>query len=72
MLVSTGYIIRKFDTLDEAFDYIYKELGKHNLSYKKIYDHTMNDVRVLVYQYHTLYTEVFMIHDDYEIRSIEQ
>lgn len=70
MLVSNGYIIKEFGSIDEVYSYIHKEVGKHNLSYKKVYDHTENEIRVVIFQYHTLYTEVFIIHENYELRSI--
>ena len=70
MLVSNGYIIKEFDSMEEVYDHIHKEVGKHNLSYKKVYDHTENEIRVVIFQYHTLYTEVFIIHENYELRSI--
>lgn len=68
MLVSHGYVIKEFATENEVSAYIAKELDQHNLSYRKVYDHAENEMRVLVYQYHTLYTEVFIIHDDYDLR----
>lgn len=68
MLVSHGYVIKEFADEDEVSAYIAKELDQHNLSYRKVYDHAENGMRVLVYQYHTLYTEVFIIHDDYDLR----
>lgn len=70
MLVSHGYVIKEFGSIDEVSEYIKKQLTQHNLSYAKVYDHTENEMRVVVYQYHTLYTEVFIIHDDYELRRI--
>ena len=39
-----------------------------NTSQHKKPMHAENGMRVLVYQYHTLYTEVFIIHDDYDLR----
>lgn len=68
MLVSHGYDIKEFGSIDEVSEYIEKQLTQHNLSYAKVYDHTENEMRVVVYQYHPLYTEVFIIHDDYDLR----
>lgn len=70
MLLSHGYVIKEFESIDDVSECIEKQLTQHNLSYTKVYDHTENEMRVIVYQYHTLYTEVFIIHNDYELRRI--
>lgn len=70
MLVSHGYVIKEFGSIDDVSEYIEKQLTQHNLSYAKVYDHTENEMRVVVYQYHALYTKVFIIHDGYELRRI--
>lgn len=67
MLVSNGYVIKEFGSIDEVYAHIEKEIGKHNLSYKKVYDHTENEIRVVIFQYCTLYTEVFIIHENYDL-----
>lgn len=52
MLVSHGYVIKEFRSIDEVSEYIEKQLTQHNLSYAKVYDHTENKMRVVVYQFH--------------------
>ena len=45
------------------------QLLKHNLNVEKIYDHTENGVQVLIYQYHTLYLETYIIHNKIDLRK---
>ena len=35
MLVSHGYVIKEFGSIDEVSEYIEKQLAQHNLSYAK-------------------------------------
>ena len=60
-------MIKEFGNIDEVYAYIEKEIGKLNIPYKKVYDHTENEIRVLIFQYSTLYSEVFIIHENYDL-----
>lgn len=66
--VTHDYITKKFETNDLAMNYITAEMKKHNLSYSLVFDHTEGDVRVIVFQYYTLYMETFIIHKQFDIR----
>lgn len=68
VLVSKGYVIKEFDDIEKAFQYIKEDLDKEGLSYQKVFDKCDGKMQVLVYQYWTLYTEVYIIHRDYDLR----
>lgn len=61
--VMHGYTIKEFNSYKDALDYIQEYLDEQNLHYYKVYDHEdeSKELRVLIYQYYTLYTEVFTI-----------
>ena len=63
-----NYVTKEFETNDPATDYITTEMNKQNLSYTLVFDHTEGDVRVIVFQYYTLYMETFIIHKQFDIR----
>lgn len=65
--VTHGHEIKKFDTEAEALEHIEFEMGL--LTSKKIFDETKNGVRVIVYQWYTLYTETFIISNSIDMRD---
>lgn len=67
--VTNGYTMYEFTTEKQAFDFIHTDVLKHNLSVEQIYNHTENDVQVLIYQYHTLYLETYIIHHKIDLRK---
>ena len=52
--VTHRYEVKKYDTEAQALEHIEFEMGL--LTSKKIFDETKNGVRVIVYQWYTLYT----------------
>lgn len=66
--ITHNYVTKEFETNDPAMDYITTEMNKQNLSYTLVFDHTEGDVRVIVFQYYTLYMETFIIHKQFDIR----
>lgn len=66
--ITHNYVTKEFETNDPTMDYITTEMNKQNLSYTLVFDHTEGDVRVIVFQYYTLYMETFIIHKQFDIR----
>lgn len=66
--ITHNYVTKEFETNDPAMDYITTEMNKQNLSYTLVFDHTEGDVRVIVFQYYTLYMETFIVHKQFDIR----
>ncbi len=67
--VTNNYTMYEFNTEKEVFDFINTDVLKHNLNVEKVFDHTENDVQVLIYQYHTLYLETYIIHKEIDLRK---
>ncbi len=67
--VTDHYNMIQFETESEAIQYINDDIQKHGLNFEKVYDHTENDIRVIIYQYHTLYTETYLIHNKIDLRQ---
>ncbi len=67
--VTNNYTMYEFNTEKEVFDFINTDVLKHNLNVEKVYDHTENGVQVIIYQYHTLYLETYIIHDKSDLRK---
>ncbi len=67
--VTDHYNIIEFEKEEQAIQYINKDIQKHNLNFEKIYDHTENDIRVIIYQYHTLYMQTYLIHNKIDLRK---
>lgn len=65
--VTHGYDVKKFDTEAQALEHIDYEMGV--ITNKKIFDETKNGVRVIVYQWYTLYTETYIISDSIDMRD---
>ena len=65
--VTHGYEVKKCDTEAEALEHIDYEMGV--MTNKKIFDETKNGVRVIVYQWYTLYTETYIISDSVDMRD---
>ena len=69
--VTHWYTTKKFDTDEQALSYIKAEMDKMKPSYLPVYDHTDKyGVRVIVYQYYTLYMEAFVLHKELDLRRI--
>ena len=66
--VTHGYTTKQFDTNEQALEYIRAEMDRQGLSYKSVYDLAENGIRVIVFQYYTLYMEAFIIHKEFDIR----
>ncbi len=67
--VTDHYNIIEFEKEEQAIQYINKDIQKHNLNFEKVYDHTENDIRVIIYQYHTLYMQTYLIHNKIDLRK---
>ena len=68
--VTHDYTTKEFDNEEQALAYIRDEMDRQKLSYTPVIDFQDGDVRVLVFQYYTLYMEVFIIHRQFDIRRI--
>ena len=68
--VTHDYTTKEFDNEEQALAYIRDEMDRQKLSYTPVVDFHDGDVRVLVFQYYTLYMEVFIIHRQFDIRRI--
>lgn len=66
--VTHGYLTKQFDTYAQALESIKSEMDEQKLSYQCVFDHTESHVRVLVFQYYTLYMKAFIIHEEFDIR----
>lgn len=66
--VTKNYVTKEFASEGDSYNYIIADLESHHLSYKKVYDKTDNDIQVIVYQYHTLYMEAYIIHQTMDLR----
>lgn len=66
--VTYGYTVESFETMDDAQKYIDATLNRHDLAYQKVLDMADGILRVMVYQYCTLYMEAFLIHENMDVR----
>lgn len=57
--------------LDEAYKYIEDQMESRGVSYKKIYENSSPDERVVIYQYWTLYQEVYQISTRLDLRETQ-
>lgn len=67
--VTKGYVLKEFESKEKALEFIKQDLDQHKLNYKLIYKETNEDLEVLVYQYHTLYMEMYIIHNEINLRD---
>lgn len=67
--LTKGYTIKDFETKEEALEYIKQDLEQHKLNYKLVFSTKEKDIEILVYQYHTLYTEIYMLHTKFDLRD---
>lgn len=67
--LTKGYTIKDFKTKEQAFEYIKQDLDQHKLNYNLVFQANKKDIEIYVYQYHTLYTEIYMIHKDLNLRD---
>ena len=66
--VTKGYTIKEFDTQEKAIEYIQNDMANQQLRFEKVYDHQNNKMRIIVFQYFTLYTETYIIHENLDLR----
>ena len=64
--VTHGHEVKKYDTEAEALERIDYEMGV--LTNRKIFDETKNGIRVIIYQWYTLYTETYIISNSIDMR----
>ena len=69
MYLTKGYVTKKFETKEEIFNYIKQDLEQHKLSYKLVFKVVEKDIEIYVYQYHTLYMEMYIIHKDFDLNN---
>lgn len=62
--VTQGYKLKEFENKEKALEYIKQDLDKHKLNYKLIYKSSDEDLEVLIFQYNTLYMEVYVIRNE--------
>ena len=67
--LTKGYIIKEFEDRNQALDFIKQDLDQHKLNYKLIYKDINEDMEVLIYQYHTLYMETYIIHTELNLKD---
>ena len=67
--LTKGYIIKEFEDRNQALDFIKQDLEQHKLNYKLIYKDINEDMEVLIYQYHTLYMETYIIHKELNLKD---
>lgn len=67
--VTHGYLMKEFETEEQAKEYILSDMNKQGLSYQEIFSQTKNDIQVIIYQYYTLYMEVYTIHKKMDLRN---
>lgn len=67
--LTKGYIIKEFENRNRALEFIKQDLEQHKLNYKLIYKDTNEDMEVLIYQYHTLYMETYIIHKELNLKD---
>lgn len=61
-LTHNGYKVELFDNVEESDAYIDNVLNKYsNLDPKEIYRHSDKQRTVIIFRYHTIYAEMFMI-----------
>ena len=67
--LTKGYTIKEFENKKQALEFIKKDLEQHNLNYKLIYKEINEDMEILIYQYHTLYLETYILHQEINLRN---
>lgn len=66
--VSKGYTIKEFDNKEKAMEFIQNDMTNQQLSFEKIFDEQNDKMRIIVFQYFTLYTETYIIHENLDLR----
>ncbi len=59
--LTTKESIIEFETEEQAIKYINKDILKHSLNFEKVYDHTENNFRVMIYLFRKIYTKTYLI-----------
>lgn len=67
--VTHGYTMKEFETEKQVKEYILLDMNKQGLSYQEVFNETKNDIQIIVYQYYTLYMEVYTIHKKMDLRD---
>ena len=66
--VTTGYLMKQFETQEDAEKYIKDSMDQAGLNYKLVFVEKRENVEVRIYQYWTLYKEVYIIHKEIDLR----
>lgn len=66
--VTKGYTIKEFETQEKAIEFIQNDMANQQLSFEKVFDKQNDKMRVIVFQYFTLYTETYIIHENLDLR----
>lgn len=67
--LTNGYKIKEFENKNLIYKYIKEDLDKQNLNYKLVFKDTKSDIEILIFQYHTLYLETYIIHTNLDLRK---
>ena len=49
-------------------EFIQNDMANQQLRFEKVYDHQNDKMRIIVFQYFTLYTETYIIHENLDLR----
>lgn len=67
--VTTGYLMKQLESQEQAEKYIKDSMDQARLSYKLVFVEKRENVEVRIYQYWTLYKEVYIIHKEIDLRG---
>lgn len=59
--LTTKESIIKFETEEQVIKYINNDILKSELNFEKIYDHTENNFRVIIYLFRKIFTKTYVI-----------
>lgn len=66
--VSKGYTIKEFDNQEKAMEFIQNDMTNQQLKFEKVFDEQNDKMRIIIFQYFTLYTETYIIHENLDLR----
>ena len=67
--VTHDYKTKEFESEQDAYRYITEDMNRQNLSYREVYNHSDEEVQVIVFQYYTLYMETYIVHRQFDLRD---
>lgn len=70
LYVTHDYVTKDFESEQDAYRYITEDMKRQNLSYQEIYNHSDENMQVIVYQYYTLYMETYIVHRQFDLRRV--